>query len=77
MLDIIRVYTKAPSQKPDFSDPIILSRGSTLEDAATSVHKDFRAKLKYARVWGSGKHDGLMVKRDHVLQDVDVVELHM
>jgi len=77
MLDIIRVYTKAPSQKPDFSDPIILSRGSTLEDAATSVHKDFRAKLKYARVWGSGKHDGLMVKRDHVLQDGDVVELHM
>jgi len=77
VLDIIRVYTKAPSQKPDFSDPIILKKGSRLEDAATSVHKDFRAKLKYARLWGSGKHDGIMVKRDHILQDGDVIELHL
>ena len=77
VLDIIRVYTKAPGQKPDHGDPIILARGSTLADAAESVHKDFRARLKYARVWGSGKHDGIMVKRDHVLQDGDVIELHM
>jgi len=77
LLNIIRVYTKAPGQKPDFTDPIILERGSTLADAAADVHKDFRAKLKYARVWGSGKHDGLMVKRDHILQDGDVIELHM
>ncbi|MFC2005791.1 GTPase [Chloroflexota bacterium] len=76
-LDIIRVYTRTPRSKPDFSDPIILERGSTLEDAAESVHKDFRAKLKYARVWGSGKHDGVMVKRDHVLKDGDIIELHM
>jgi len=76
MLDIIRLYTKTPGQKPDFTDPIILSRGSTLEDAAASVHKDFRAGLKYARVWGSGKHDGVMVKRDHILQDGDIIELH-
>ncbi len=76
-LDIIRVYTKTPGQKPDLSDPIVLARGSTLEDAASEVHKDFRAKLKYARVWGSGKHDGVMVKRDHVLQDGDIIELHM
>jgi len=77
VLDIIRVYTKTPGQKADLNDPIILSRGSTLEDAATSVHKDFRARLKYARVWGSGKHDGIMVKKDHVLQDGDIIELHM
>ncbi|GAI25886.1 unnamed protein product [marine sediment metagenome] len=77
MLDIIRVYTKIPGQKPEFNDPIILARGSTLEDAAASVHKDFAASLKYARVWGSGKHDGLMVKRDHVLQDGDIIELHL
>jgi len=77
MLDIIRVYTKTPGQKPDLNDPIILERGSTLEDAATEVHKDFRARLKFARVWGSGKHDGIMVKRDHVLQDGDIIELHV
>ena len=77
VLDIIRVYTKAPGQKPDPTDPIILKRGSTLADAAAEVHKDFRAKMKYARIWGSGKHDGVMAKRDHVLQDGDIIELHL
>ncbi len=77
LLDIIRVYTKTPGQKAELTDPIILERGTTLEDAAASVHKDFQARLKYARVWGSGKHDGLMVKRNHILQDGDVIELHM
>ncbi len=77
MLDILRVYTRVPGGKPDFDDPIILNRGSTLEDAAASVHKDFRAQLKYARVWGSGKHDGVMVKRNHILQDGDIIELHV
>ena len=77
MLDIIRVYTKTPGQKPDFNDPIILDRGSRLEDAAAQIHKDFAAKLKYARIWGSGKHDGMMVKRDHILQDGDIIELHL
>ena len=77
VLDIIRVYTKTPGRKPDLTDPIILDRGSTLEDAAASVHKDFAAKLKYARIWGSGKYDGAMVKRDHILQDGDIIELHL
>ncbi len=77
MLDIIRVYTKAPGKKPDFAEPIILKRGSKLEDAAAEVHKDFAARLKYARIWGSGKHNGLMVKRDHVLKDGDIIELHL
>lgn len=77
VLDIIRVYTKAPGKKPEMDDPIILRRGSTLEDAAADVHKDFAARLRYARIWGSGKHDGNMAKRDHVLQDGDIIELHL
>ena len=77
MLDIIRVYTKTPGQKPELDDPIVLDKGSTLADAAESVHKDFRANLKYARIWGSGKHDGVMAKRNHILQDGDIIELHL
>ena len=77
VLDVIRVYTKTPREKADLNDPIVLARGSTLEDAAEDVHKDFRARMKYARIWGSGKHDGVMAKREHVLQDGDVIELHM
>ncbi|TET25877.1 MAG: TGS domain-containing protein, partial [Dehalococcoidia bacterium] len=71
MLNIICVYTKVPGQKPDFTEPIVLARGSTVGGAAAEVHKDFAQKLKYARIWGSGKHDGLMVKRDHILEDGD------
>jgi small GTP-binding protein len=77
MLEIIRVYTKTPGKKPDFTEPIVLKRGSKLEDAALEVHKDFTTRLKYARIWGSGKHDGLMVKRDHTLEDGDIIELHL
>jgi ribosome-interacting GTPase 1 len=77
MLDVIRVYTKEPGGKPDMTDPMILKRGSTLEVAAASIHKSFAQRLKYARVWGSGKFDGIMVKRDHVLQDGDIIELHL
>jgi len=77
MLNVIRVYTKTPSGKPDMTDPIILEKGGTVEMAAISIHKSFAQRMKYARVWGSGKFDGIMVKRDHVLQDGDIIELHV
>ena len=77
MLDVIRVYTKTPGGKPDMTDPIMLERGGTLEMAATSIHKSFAQRMKYARIWGSGKFDGVMVKRDHVLEDGDIIELHL
>ncbi len=77
MLDVIRVYTKTPGGKPDMTDPIVLEKGSTLEMAAASIHKSFAQKMKFARIWGSGKFDGVMVSRDHVLQDGDIIELHV
>jgi len=77
MLDIIRIHTKAPGQEIDLSRPVTLPRGSTVADAAESVHKDFRAQLKHAKIWGSGKFDGQMVKRDYVLSDGDIVEFHI
>ena len=76
-LDIIRVYTKAPGMKADLEEPIVLKRGSTVEDVAQSIHKDFHAKLKYAQLWGSGKYDGQKVKREHILEDGDVIELRL
>jgi ribosome-interacting GTPase 1 len=76
-LDILRVYTKIPGKEPDLTEPVILKKGSTIEDVALSVHKDFAAKLRYARVWGSGKFDGQMVKRDYRVSEGDVIELHL
>jgi len=77
ILGIIRVYTKAPGGDPDLSEPVVLKRGSTVEDVELSIHKDFLKKLRYARIWGSGKFDGQMVKRDYPLSEGDVVELHI
>ena len=76
-LKIIRVYSKAPGKEPDLTAPFVLKKGSTVEDFASKVHKDFVVKLKVAKVWGDGVFDGQMVQRDYVLRDGDVVELHI
>jgi hypothetical protein len=77
MLDIIRVYTKAPGAKAEMNEPVILKKGNSIEDAARAVHKDFLKNLKYAQVWGSGKFDGQRVSRGHVLEEGDIVEFHV
>ncbi len=76
LLGVIRVYTKSPGTEADMNDPMIIEKGSTLEDAAEAVHKDFRQNLKYALVWGSGKFPGQKVKRDHIVHDCYILELH-
>jgi ribosome-interacting GTPase 1 len=76
-LNIVRVYTKTPGSKADLTDPMVLEKGSTVEEAAESLHKDFYQNLKYAVVWGSGKYDGQRVAKGHVLQDGDIIEFHI
>jgi ribosome-interacting GTPase 1 len=56
---------------------VILKKGSTVADVALSIHKDFVAKLRYAKIWGFGKFDGQMVKRDYLVNEGDVIELHI
>lgn len=77
LLGIIRVYTKEPGKKPDLTAPFVLKRGSTVADIARAIHRDFVERLKYARIWGTGKFDGQLVHRDHVLEDGDIIELHV
>ncbi len=76
LLNVIRVYTKTPGQRPDRSVPFVLPRGTTVQDAAAVIHKDFAERLKYARVWGARTFEGQMVQREYVLEDGDVLELH-
>jgi len=75
-LRLIRVYTKEPGKKADLDSPYTLPVGSTVLQLAIGVHREFEQTLKSARIWGSGKYEGIYVKRDHLLQDKDVVELH-
>jgi ribosome-interacting GTPase 1 len=76
-LNVIRVYTKQPGKPPDLTSPFTCPVGSTLVEMAGLVHRDFVEGLKSARIWGTGVYDGQTVKRDHVLHDKDVVELHL
>jgi len=76
-LHIVRIYTKLPGHKADLTEPYTLPCGSTVLDAVRVVHRDFTEKLKYVRIWGSGKFDGQQVTSDHVLEDGDIIEIHL
>ena len=76
-LQLIRIFTKIPGKEPDLSDPYVLTKGNTILDLAGAIHKEFREKLKFARVWGTTAYGGQKVPRDYVLSDGDVVELHV
>ena len=76
LLEIIRVYSKPPGKPADMADPFTLPIGSTVADLAQLVHRQLADRLKSARIWGTGVHDGQNTQRTHVLNDKDVVELH-
>jgi ribosome-interacting GTPase 1 len=75
-LEVVRVYTKAPGRQPDFTRPVVLPIGSTLEDLAEALHVSFSGRVRYAQIWGSGKFQGQRVSRTYVPRDGDVVELY-
>jgi hypothetical protein len=76
-LGIIRIYSKPPGKEPDLTKPFVIKKRSTVEEFAGKVHHDFLQKLKTARLWGSTVYNGQMVGKDHILQDKDIVELHL
>ena len=76
-LNVIRVYTKQPGKPPDMEKPFTCPAGSSLIEMAALVHQDFTENLKFARIWGTAVFDGQSVKRDHILHDKDVIELHV
>lgn len=76
-LDVVRVYTKLPGKKPDMTEPYALPVGSKAIDGVKAVHREFSERLKYVRIWGSGRFDGQQVPSDHVLEDGDIIEIHL
>ncbi len=74
-LGVIRIYTKPPGKEADFSEPVVLDKGSTVLDAAYEIHKDFAERMKYTRIWrgeGTQRQAGV----DQVLGEGDIVEFH-
>ncbi len=76
ILGLIKIFCKEPGQKPE-KKPMVLKKGSTVEDAARDLHKDFSKYFKFARVWGSSKYPGEKVGPEYELEDGDVLEVHI
>ncbi|MDI6783434.1 MAG: 50S ribosome-binding GTPase [bacterium] len=76
-LEIIRVYTKVPGHKPDLANPFVLPKGSTVLEVARVIHKEIAEHFHTARIWGSTKFEGQHVEKDYIVQDKDIVEIHL
>jgi ribosome-interacting GTPase 1 len=76
-LEIVRVYTKTPGKPFAKDKPFTVRSGQTILEVARLVHKDIASGLRYARVWGRNVYDGQQVGPEHLVDDEDVVELHM
>jgi len=78
-LEFIRVYCKEVGKKADVDVPLIMRKGNTLRDVCMKLHKDFISKFRFARIWGkSARFDGMILRKlEHVLEDKDVVEIHL
>jgi ribosome-interacting GTPase 1 len=76
LLSVVRVHTRQPGKPAENSKPFTLPTGSTIEDLAREIHQELPAKMKFARLWGPGRHPGQQVHRTEVLHDRDVVEIH-
>jgi ribosome-interacting GTPase 1 len=76
-LGLMRAYTKTPGHPADMDDPVLLTHGATVADAARSIHKEFAEKLQFAKIWGKHIFDGQRVMADHVVEDGDILEFHM
>jgi small GTP-binding protein len=75
-MNSIRVYTKEPGKQPT-QDPLVLSKDSTVKDAAEKILKGFSNKVKETRVTGpSSKFPNQKVGLAHILKDKDIVEFH-
>ncbi len=65
--------------------PIAVETGQTVLDAARLVHRDFAENLKFAWLYrrpggasgGRALAPHRMVERTHVVEDGDILELHM
>lgn len=76
-LEIIRVYSKEPSEKEPSPNPFILKRGATISDLAKQIHSDFVERFSYARVWSKRlPFSPQKVGSTFILEDRDIVELH-
>lgn len=75
-LDFIRIYMKPKGGETDYKEPLIIRRGSTVEDVCNKLHRKMKTEFRYGLVWGkSVKFGGQRVGLSHVLEDEDVLTI--
>ncbi|MDP7181618.1 MAG: GTP-binding protein [Candidatus Woesearchaeota archaeon] len=77
-LRFMRIFMKEVRKKADMDIPLIVRKGSTVQQICEKVHRDLARKFKYARIWGpTAKFDGQVIRdKKRALQDQDVIEIH-
>ncbi|EPY50530.1 GTP binding protein Gtp1 [Schizosaccharomyces cryophilus OY26] len=75
-LNLYRVYTKRKGEAPDFSEALIVRKGSNINEVCNRIHRSLAEQLKYALVWGSSaKHSPQLVGLNHLVHEGDVVTI--
>jgi len=77
-LNIIRIYTKEPSERTPSKNPFTLKKGATVNDLAKNIHSDFKENFAYAKVWSKRLiFSPQKVGSTFMLEDGDIVEIHV
>jgi ribosome-interacting GTPase 1 len=77
-LNIIRIYTKEPSERTPSKNPFTLKKGATINDLAKNIHSDFKENFAYAKVWSKRLvFSPQKVGSTFILEDGDIVEIHV
>ncbi len=75
-LDFIRIYMRPKGGETDYKEPMIMKRGSTVQDVCNKIHRNMVKNFRYGLVWGkSAKFAGQKVGLDHRLEDEDVLTI--
>jgi small GTP-binding protein len=75
-LKFIHIYMKPQGKEADLEEPLILKKGSSIEDVCIKLHRDFKRRFRFARIWGrSVRFRGQRVGLDHKPKDGDIVSL--
>ncbi len=77
ILNLVRVYTRAPGKPANFNSPFVVPARTTIQELASRIHYDIARNFKFARVWGQNTFEGQRVQRDYPLHEGDIVELHL
>lgn len=75
-LGFIRIYLKPPGGVADMEKPLVIRKGSTIDDVCRTLHRDFQKNFRYANVWGTSvKFQGQRVGPTHRLNDGDILTI--